>query len=83
MRHGGVVTDHATLHRHRAGHCVDNAPELNQHAVACRLDDAAVMAGDFGVDDDFSDSFQLREGAFLVGTHQAAVSHNIRRQNRR
>jgi hypothetical protein len=41
------------------------------------------MFGDCGVDKRFSESLQLRQRAFLVGTHQAAITGDIRRQDSR
>jgi hypothetical protein len=41
------------------------------------------MFGDCGVDKRFSESLQLRQRAFLIGTHQAAITGDIRRQNSR
>jgi len=41
------------------------------------------MFGDCGVDKRFSESLQLRQRAFLVGTNQAAITGDIRRQDSR
>jgi len=40
-----------TLHGHGASHGIDGARELDQHAVAGHLDNAAVMGGNRGIDD--------------------------------
>ena len=45
-RNAGVALDHGVLHFERAAHCVDDAAELDDAAVAGALDDAAVMYGD-------------------------------------
>src|SRR5215472_3010952 len=42
-RHIGVSLRHLPLHFDRAAHRVDDAGELDQQPVACRLDDAAAM----------------------------------------
>ena len=47
-RASGVALGHALLHGHGAGDRFDDARELDQHAVAGRLDDAALVLGDFG-----------------------------------
>jgi hypothetical protein len=41
------------------------------------------MRGDGGIDKRLSDSLEPGQRTFFVGTHQAAVSGNIRCQNRR
>ena len=50
LRHIGVALGHAALHLDRAAHRVDDAGELDQHAVAGGLDDAAAVLGDLGID---------------------------------
>ena len=49
-RHVGISYRHRTLHLSRAGHCLHNAWELDQHAVAGRLDDAAFVFSDVRID---------------------------------
>ena len=44
----GVALRQAPLHRHRGSHGIDHRVELDQHAVACGLDDTALMRGDGG-----------------------------------
>jgi hypothetical protein len=39
------------LNRNCASHGIDGARELDQHAVAGSLDNAALMGGDCGIDD--------------------------------
>ncbi len=41
LRHAGVLRGHAPLDFYGAFHGIDRAGELDQHAVACGLDDAA------------------------------------------
>ena len=62
-RHLGIALGHASLHVDRAAHRIDYAREFQQQAVAGRLDDAAVMFGDLGVDQCFSSP--LRAGGCL------------------
>ena len=61
---------------------IDGAGELDQHAVAGGLDDAAPMVGDGGIDEGLSDRLQPGQRAFLVDTHEPAVAGDIRRQHR-
>jgi hypothetical protein len=79
LRYVGVLLSHSALDFDGATNCVYGAGELDQHAVAGSLDNAATMLGDCGVDKRFSESLQLRQRAFLVGTHQAAITSDIRR----
>jgi hypothetical protein len=39
------------------------------------------VLGNFGIDKQFSQSFQLSQSPFFIGTHQAARPDDIRRQN--
>jgi hypothetical protein len=49
FRHPRVALDHAILHLDRAAHGVNHAAELDEAAVACTLDDAAMMRGYRGI----------------------------------
>ena len=49
-RHAGVLLGHLPLDFHRTARRIDCACELDQHAVAGGLDDAAAVAGDSGID---------------------------------
>jgi len=51
FRHACVALDHAVLHFDRAAHGVDDAPELDDRAVARAFDDAAAVGRDSGVDE--------------------------------
>src|SRR6476620_4172827 len=64
-----------------AAHCIDGAGELDQHAVADRLDDPSAMRGDGWIDKRLSGGLVASQYAFFIRTHQKAVSGNIRRQN--
>jgi hypothetical protein len=56
-------------HLDRAAHRVDDARELDQHAVAGGLDDAPAMLGDLGINQFAPVRLQPRKGPFLVRTH--------------
>ena len=73
----------AALHLDRAAHRIDDAGELDQQAVAGGLDDAAAMLGDLGIDERLSTGLEPGERAFLVGTHQPAITGDIGRQDGR
>src|SRR6202165_1718347 len=78
-----VLVSHAALNFGGASRCIDGTGKFDQNTVASGLDDAAAMFGDCGVDKRFSESLQLRQRAFLVGTHQAAITGDISRQDSR
>ena len=81
--HGGILRSHVALNLDCASRCVHGAGELNQHAVARGLDDAAAMLDDLGIDKSFSECLQLAERALFIGAHEPAITGDIRRQHRR
>ena len=81
LRNICVLFGHATLNFDRAPSCIDGTGKLDQHAVASGLDDVSAMLNDGGIDKRFSERLELSKRAFLVGTHQAAIASDIRRQN--
>ena len=68
---------HALLQFDRAGDRVDRTGELDQHAVAHDLDDAAVMLGDQRIQDALTPLLQRRQRARLVLLHQSAVADHV------
>ena len=81
LRHTGVLFRNAALDLNCTARSIYGACKLDQHAVAGGLDDATSVGGYSGVSKGVSDSLQPGQRAFLVSTHQAAVSGDIRRQN--
>src|SRR5438874_9127124 len=73
---------HRFLHLGRAAHRVDDAAELDQHAVAGSLDDAAIVLGDTRIDKLGPQRLESRQGAFLVRPHQPRVAGDIGGQDR-
>ena len=69
-RKTGVALDHAVLHLDGAANRIDDAPELNEDAVSCPLNDTPVMQGDGRVDQIAAERAQPRKRPLLV----AAVS---------
>src|SRR5262249_20543616 len=82
-RHRGILLHHGTLHLNGASGGIDRTSELDQHAIAGRLDDPPAMRGDGGIEQGLSRGLEASQYAFFVSTHQAAISGDIRRQNRR
>ena len=77
----GIALDHAALNVDSAAHGIDRAGEFDQDPIAGRLDDAALMFGDLGVDELAPASLERRERALLVSAHQPAVADDIGRKD--
>ena len=82
-RHCDVAISHAALDFDGAAHGFNDAGELRQQSVAGCLDDASAVLVDRRVDEDVQMLVQPRQRAFLVQAHQAAVTGDIRREDRR
>jgi hypothetical protein len=76
----GVALGHPALHLDSKAHRVDDAGELDQHAVAGGLDDAAAVRGDLGVAQFGPDPFEGGERALLISSHQPRVAGDIGRR---
>jgi len=83
LRRRRIAAHHPPLHGERAADRVDDASELDQHAVARGLDDVAAVAGDRGVDELATVCLERSQGADLVDAHQPAIADDVRRQDRR
>ena len=77
----GVALGHGALDFHRAAHGIDRARKFDQRAVTRRLDDAAAMLRNLGIDEFASVRLERCERAFLVDAHQAAVASDIGRED--
>ena len=78
---GGVGLGHPPLQLQGAGDRVHGAGELDQHAVAHELDDAAAMVADDRLEDGDAPLLQGRKRAGLVRLHQAAVADHVGHQH--
>ena len=67
----------------RASNGVHSAGELHQRAVAHQLDDTAGMGGNRRIDQFTPQGVQPGEGPGLVDAHEAGISDDIGRQDRR
>ena len=83
FRDRGVALGHPTLHGDRTGDGLNDARELDQDAVAGRLDDAALVVGDLRIDEFTTMRPEPREGAGLIESHEAAISGHISGENGR
>src|SRR5262249_29248849 len=77
FRHVGIARGHAFLYLDRAAHRLDDAWELDQDAVAGRLDHATSVLCDLGIDQLATMGFELRKSSRLVHPHQSAVATDI------
>ena len=71
------------MHLGGAADRIDNREKLREQAVAGGFDYAAPMLGDLGIDQVAPVRLEGCQRADLVRAHHAAVSGDIRRQNRR
>src|SRR4029078_11496470 len=72
-----VVPGHGRLNLDRAADRVDYAWEFDQDAVAGRLEDPPTTTRDRGVERIAASAATPGERAFLILSHQPAVSHDV------
>jgi hypothetical protein len=70
-RDPSVALDHRFLDFKGRVHCVDDAPELDNRAVASALDNPAVVHGDGRIDQVASERPETRQNPVLVGSCKA------------
>ena len=78
----GVALDHRSLDFNGAVHRVDDAPELDDCAIAGALDDAAVVHGDGRVDQVAAERPQPRQNPVLVGSGKPRIADHVGHQDR-
>ena len=76
-RNVGIAPRHPALDLGRAQHRISDALELDQHAIAGCLDDAAAVLGDGGIDELKPMGLETRERPRLVDLHQPAVADHV------
>ena len=81
-RDPSVALDHRPLDFNGAVHCVDDAAELDDAAVAGALDDAAVMHGDGRIDQVAAKRPQPRQNPILVGSGKPRIADDVGHQDR-
>ena len=82
LRQTGAARRVRPLDSHGAGDGVNDTGELDQRAVAHKLDDAAIVARDLRIDDLAAQRLEARERVGLVGTHEPGITDNVRGQDR-
>jgi hypothetical protein len=75
--HFDIAIGHGALNIDGAADGVDHADELHEHPVSGRLDDAATVLGDLGVDQFLAMRLKLAQRAFLIGAHQPTVAGDV------
>ena len=78
-----ISSDDAALNFDRTSDRVHDARKLGEDAIACGVGDVAAVPLDRGIAEFAAMSPQLGMRAFLVGTHQPAVSSHVGRENGR
>ena len=76
-----IALAHLLLHLDSAASCIDDAMKLNEHPIASRLHDTAVMLFDLRIDQFAPMSLQACKRSLLVCTHEAAVPRNVRSED--
>ena len=79
----GIAVDHRPLDLARAPDCIDDARKFHQHAVACGLDDAAVMLADLRIAKLAAMRPQASECPRLIRSHQPRIACDIGSEDRR
>ena len=79
----GVALDHRPLDFNGAVHCVDDAAEFDDTAVARALDDAAVMHRDGRVDQVAAKGPKASEDSIFIRTRKPRVADDVGHQDRR
>jgi hypothetical protein len=82
-RNPGVAFNHAVLHFDRAAHRVHHAAELNNGSIAGSLDDAAVVHGDYGINQIAADRPKPRQRTIFVRAGEPAVTDYVRDKDSR
>jgi hypothetical protein len=77
-----VALDHRPLDFNGAVHCIDDAPELDNCAVAGALDHPAVVHGDGRIDQVASERPQPRQNSVLVGSRKPRIADDVGHQDR-
>jgi hypothetical protein len=83
VRHDlGVALDHCPLDLYGAVHCVDDAAEFDDRAVASALDDAAVMHRDGRVDQVAAKRPKASKDSIFVRTCKPRIADDVGHQDR-
>ena len=81
-RNARVTPIHFALHFDGAAQRIDHTAELNEQPVAGGLDEAALVLGEFRIEEFAPQRFETFEGAALVGADQPRIPGNISGEDR-
>ena len=81
-RHAGVALDHAVLHFDRETHRVHYAAELHNGSIAGALDDAAMVHGDYGINQIAADRPKPRQRTIFVRAGEPRIADDVGHQDR-
>ena len=76
-----IVSISQCIGRYGAANRIDDAPELNEDAVSCPLNDAPVMQSDGRIEEIAAERAQPCKRPLLIGSGKLAVSGHVRREN--
>jgi hypothetical protein len=82
-RDPSVALDHRPLDFNGEVHCVDDAPELDDAAVAGAPNDPTMVHGDGRIDQVASERAQPRQNPVLVGSCKPRIADDVGHQDRR
>src|SRR5262249_9211640 len=81
LRRCRIVIRHLTLNHISASNRVDHAGELREYTIAGSFYDPATMFADFWIEPFAKMRFDTFVRAFLIGSHEARVTHHICGEN--
>jgi len=73
---------HCALEPDRTGDSADNTRKFRENSIAGEFYDAALVLGDFALNDFAADFFQLRKRSGFIAFHQPAVTDDVGCQDR-
>ena len=82
IRHRGRACLHCALEPDRTGDSADNTRKFRENSIAGEFYDAALVLGDFALNDFATDFFQLRKRSGFIAFHQPAVTDDVGCQDR-
>ena len=82
QRNVGIALGHRVLDSHGGADGLHSAGVFYENSVSGRLDDAAMIIGDVGIDDLTPNGFNSAKRSTLILAHQPAVADHVCDQDR-
>src|SRR5690348_15764912 len=79
----GIAVDHRPLHLNGTAHGIDDTRKFDQHTVAGRLENAAMVLPDLRIDKGAAILLETLVCPFLVRSHQPRITRHIGSEDRR